>query len=294
MRIAVLTLDAAGGEVAGEIAAWLPDTVELRSGRDGALPNLFLRAFAGYEGLVCVMACGIAVRMAGPLAKSKFSDPAVVVVDGAARFAISLLSGHEGGANRLAYEVAAATGAEPVVTTGTDTKRLATIGIGCRKGVSIDEVKSAVTAATSEAGLKISDLRHGASIRLKRGEAGLVGAFRELGIPLLFIPEDEINRYDGPYVPSGAAERNIGVRAVAEPCALLAGRRARLVFPKRIYGPVTVAVAIEDGGVDDQEEMALESVIEPTREPVVEPAIGEWKHPLLSGMPGTEASRLSA
>ncbi len=43
------------------------------------------------------MACGIAVRMAGPLAKSKFSNPAVVVVDDAARFAISLLSGHEGG-----------------------------------------------------------------------------------------------------------------------------------------------------------------------------------------------------
>src|SRR5260363_306911 len=51
--------------------------------------------------LVLVMATGIAVRLLDGLPRNKHSDPAVVVLDEAARYAISLLAGHEGGANRL-------------------------------------------------------------------------------------------------------------------------------------------------------------------------------------------------
>ena len=52
------------------------------------------------------MTTGIAVRYLQGLPKDKTTDPAIVVLDEGCRFAISLLSGHEGGANRLAYRVA--------------------------------------------------------------------------------------------------------------------------------------------------------------------------------------------
>lgn len=80
-----------------------------------------LRAgFSKYDSLVCIMATGIVVRILAPLIVHKTSDPAVVVLDQKGKHAISLLSGHLGGANDLAREMAAISGGEAVITTATD------------------------------------------------------------------------------------------------------------------------------------------------------------------------------
>ncbi len=94
-----------------------------------SLANLFKQAFERQSPLVCVMATGIVVRTIAPLIRDKFSDPPVVVVDERGRYAISLLSGHIGGANRLTMEVAAAIGAEPVITTATDINGLPAVDL---------------------------------------------------------------------------------------------------------------------------------------------------------------------
>lgn len=76
--------------------------------------------FATSDALIFVGACGIAVRAIAPYVEHKTNDPAVVVVDDSGTFAISLLSGHLGGANALAQQVAERLGAIPVITTATD------------------------------------------------------------------------------------------------------------------------------------------------------------------------------
>ncbi len=78
------------------------------------------KAFVTYDSLVCVMAAGIVVRILAPLIEHKTSDPAVVVLDQKGQYVISLLSGHLGGANDLARELAAICGGEAVITTATD------------------------------------------------------------------------------------------------------------------------------------------------------------------------------
>ncbi|MEW6477308.1 MAG: precorrin-3B C(17)-methyltransferase [Actinomycetota bacterium] len=88
--------------------------------RHGGLVATVRERWAEVDGFVLVCATGIAVRAIAPQLADKGSDPAVVVVDDAGRFAIALSGGHEGGANVLAREVAALLGAEPVVTTATD------------------------------------------------------------------------------------------------------------------------------------------------------------------------------
>ena len=89
--------------------------------------------FAEADALVFCCAAGIAVRGIAPWVKSKKTDPAVLVVDETARFVISLLSGHIGGANELAAALAADLGAEPVITTATDLNGLFAVDVFAEK-----------------------------------------------------------------------------------------------------------------------------------------------------------------
>jgi len=98
---------------AGQAAQGFSDLQEL-------LPRLWREG----HGFVCIMATGIVVRMIAPLLQGKDTDPAVVVMDEAGKFAISLLSGHLGGANDLAERCAFVSGARPVITTATDVNEL--------------------------------------------------------------------------------------------------------------------------------------------------------------------------
>lgn len=76
--------------------------------------------FKAFDGIIFFCSCGIAVRMLAPHLVSKLSDPAVVVVDEQGKYAVSLLSGHIGGANVLAEQVSNIIGAKAVITTATD------------------------------------------------------------------------------------------------------------------------------------------------------------------------------
>jgi cobalt-precorrin 5A hydrolase len=86
----------------------------------GPLAPLLSEIYGSYDGFVFLMATGIVVRMIAEHIKDKRYDPAVVVMDITGRFAISLVSGHLGGANALTRRLGEITGAVPVITTGTD------------------------------------------------------------------------------------------------------------------------------------------------------------------------------
>lgn len=86
-----------------------------------------------YDLLVFVGAIGIAVREIAPSVTSKKTDPAVVVLDELAKYCIPLLSGHLGGANAYATEIAAYTGSLPIVTTATDLHALFAVDVFAKK-----------------------------------------------------------------------------------------------------------------------------------------------------------------
>ncbi len=87
---------------------------------DSSLRDWTGRRFAESDAIIFIGACGIAVRSIAPFVSSKKTDPAVVVIDEQGKFAISLLSGHIGGANELTEEISNLLHATPVITTATD------------------------------------------------------------------------------------------------------------------------------------------------------------------------------
>ena len=94
--------------------------------------------FSSDDALLFVGSTGIAVRAIAAHVHAKTSDPAVLVMDEGGHWVVSLLSGHIGGANRLATLVAAAAGATPVITTATDNRGLWAVDTwATRAGLSI-------------------------------------------------------------------------------------------------------------------------------------------------------------
>lgn len=90
---------------------------------EGSVRLLLPELFAKYKGLILIISLGAVIRMIAPILKDKKADPGVVVIDDKGEHVISVLSGHIGGANELAREVAALIGAYPVVTTASDVQK---------------------------------------------------------------------------------------------------------------------------------------------------------------------------
>ena len=85
-----------------------------------SISRLVTEIFNLYDALVFISSCGIAVRAISSHIVSKYTDPAVLVIDEQGKYTISLLSGHIGGANALAVKIAEIIGSQPVITTATD------------------------------------------------------------------------------------------------------------------------------------------------------------------------------
>ncbi|GAA2277009.1 precorrin-3B C(17)-methyltransferase [Streptomyces ruber] len=115
--IGLISATSAGAAARDRLAAAWPDRTRVY---DGPVADAVRRAFGECGQLVCFLATGAVVRLVAPLLGDKTTDPGVVCVDEAGRFAVSLVGGHGGGANALAREVGEVLGAEPVVTTATD------------------------------------------------------------------------------------------------------------------------------------------------------------------------------
>ncbi|MGC5308075.1 precorrin-3B C(17)-methyltransferase [Micromonospora zamorensis] len=116
-RIGLVAATAAGRRHADTLATAWPHA-RLVEGESTA--DALRGAWAECDAVVAFLATGAVVRILAPLLTDKRSDPAVVVVDEAARHAVALLGGHAGGGNDLAEQVGAMLDARPVITTATD------------------------------------------------------------------------------------------------------------------------------------------------------------------------------
>lgn len=121
------------------------------------------------------------------------------------------------------------------------------VGVGCRRGVSADEVVEAVERVLEQAELARESVAALATADLKANEPGLAEAARQLGVPLRQVPADALRQVPAEAVSPSAARDRFNVPGVAEPAALLVSG-GRLLVPKQRVGRCTVAVAVGEGG----------------------------------------------
>lgn len=343
-QTAVLCLTLTGSQLGLNLAASLGDCVvyiprrlaaELRANQTvkffDAWNTAFGEVWATHSKIICIMAAGIVVRSLASRLKSKYQDPAVVVMDENGQYAISMLSGHIGGGNELAIEAARCTGGQAVITTATDVQgqmaadllaldieaiidptdnlkiinrnlaenqpvylyspwplvpaikkgfiwrewpgdgrfvqpaviighigqhpsreeilwlkpRNLTVGLGCRQGVSCDELRIALDQVLARYDLDPRCIRNLASIELKADEPGLRHLAKNMGIPLLTFSRAAIQMLAGTYQESDWVKQITGVGGVCEPAARLASRQGITLVPKQKIGPVAISVAME-------------------------------------------------
>jgi len=152
-KIAIYALTSQGLTLAGLLAAKLGGTVYATRRLDpetampfDSLSDLMAATFNAFDGHVFVAAAGIVVRSIAPHLQSKETDPAVVCLDQSGRYAVSLLSGHLGGANELARQCARAVGGHPVITTATDSAGVLSVDVlAQQKGLSIGNIERVKT-----------------------------------------------------------------------------------------------------------------------------------------------------
>ena len=97
------------------------------------LKEFIPQIFDKYDYLVFIMATGIVVRTIAPLIISKFSDPAILVMDEKGNNIISLLSGHMGGANEMTLYMSDLINSHPVITTATDVNKKSSLDMIAKK-----------------------------------------------------------------------------------------------------------------------------------------------------------------
>ena len=281
-------------------------------------------AFRSREALVFVGAVGIAVRTIAPFVNNKSEDPAVVVLDEYGQFVIPLLSGHLGGANQLARDLAQICGGTAVITTATDLNgvfavdlwakkhgltilrpefirhisarllqggeitvtspwpvsgsappgvsigddgdvrltvrpqegpflclvpRCLTLGIGCRRNASAEQLESAFQSFCRECQVLPESIISAATIDVKREEQGLLAFCEAHRIPLHFFTAQELASVTGSFTGSDFVLETVGVDNVCERSAVLASQGA--LFEKKFAcSGVSFAAALSIPALD--------------------------------------------
>ena len=208
------------------------------------------QAFLAGELLLFICATGIVVRTLSPVLKNKKVDPPVLVLDESGEFVIPLLSGHEGGANHWAQEIADLIKATPVITTANPyLQPVYTVGMGCERNCSQKELQNLLEQCLLQANITVDKITNLNSIDIKADEVGLVQLSHLIGKPFCVWNKKQLSSVENLLsTRSDYVYSIVGVYGVAESAALIAaqeltGNTAELILPKQKNSKATCAIA---------------------------------------------------
>lgn len=120
------------------------------------------------------------------------------------------------------------------------------VGIGSRKNIDSYSVINAIKSTMKILGLPVKRVDSIATGQMKENEKGIIYAAEELGIPLEIISDKLMKNFKNDDITSSDfVMEKFGVPGVCEPSSLIAaGKGSTLIFRKKSYNGVAVAVAV--------------------------------------------------
>ena len=137
---------------------------------------------------------------------------------------------------------------KPYVSTLRLVPRVVTLGVGCRKGISVQDIMKCVRMVLDSNDIDIRAVGKIASIDVKKDEKGILELAEALGAQTEFYTADELNAVPGEFDESEFVRKTVGTGNVCERAAALAG--GKLIIKKTAHGGVTVAVSIQDWRIE--------------------------------------------
>jgi len=116
------------------------------------------------------------------------------------------------------------------------------LGVGCSSNASPDQAIDATANALNQFGLSSAGIAEVATIDKRQEHPAVVEVARKLGARLVTFSPEQLERVCVPN-PSVEVRRAVGTASVAEAAAVLASSGGKLLVTKRVFGPVTLAVA---------------------------------------------------
>jgi cobalt-precorrin 5A hydrolase len=138
----IISFSKSGKELGEKILKFLDADFIYSKEYDGSIKEYIEKNWCNLDFIIFISSTGIAVRMIKDAIVSKDKDPGVVVMDDCGKNAISLLSGHLGGANKMTALISEKTGANPIITTATDNRNIEAVDEFSRRcNLKIENIK---------------------------------------------------------------------------------------------------------------------------------------------------------
>ena len=123
------------------------------------------------------------------------------------------------------------------------------IGIGCKKGTSMEKIEMTVREVLEQEGICPDCLAEAASIDLKAEEQGLIEYCEKYHLDFHTYSSAELGEAEGDFTGSDFVKKITGVDNICERSAICASKGGRLLSKKYARDGVTAALAVKKWGV---------------------------------------------
>ncbi len=121
--------------------------------------------------------------------------------------------------------------------------RTVTIGLGCKRGKSFEEIESFIINKLEDMNISIHSVRKIASIDVKKNEEGVLKFCDKYHFEKAFYTADELNKLPGNFTKSDFVNSVVKVDNVCERAAVLGSEYGELLLNKFAENGITMAIA---------------------------------------------------